>query len=197
MTTKRVVLADDHPFVRIGIRNMLQKTPDIVVVGEASDGIQALQLTEDLEPDVLLLDVEMPGMKGMEVAQKLRSSGSYVPILALSAHEDRGFILGMLSNGAAGYLTKEEVPETIVNAIRGVAQGERGWVSQRVAARIAIWLEYHGDGHLELSTRQIKLLRMLMEGKTSVEIASSMESSPEQIERELQEAVQMVRSGLE
>jgi DNA-binding NarL/FixJ family response regulator len=132
----RVILADDHPFLRTGLRKILDKTSDIVVVGEASDGAQALQLVEALTPDVLVLDVEMPHMNGIQVARELSSRESDVRILVLSAHDDRAHILGMLDAGVAGYLTKDEASEALVKAVRGVAEGEDGWLSQRVAKKI-------------------------------------------------------------
>jgi DNA-binding NarL/FixJ family response regulator len=142
METIRVVLADDHPLMRKGICSMLQKTEDIEVVGQAKDGYEALTLVHDLDPDVLLLDMEMPGLQGMEVAKELKAAGSGVPILALSAYEDKHYILGILASGAAGYLTKEELPQTIIRAIRGVAQGENGWVSDKVAEYLHTWQEH-------------------------------------------------------
>jgi two-component system, NarL family, response regulator DegU len=142
METIRVVLADDHPLMRKGICSMLQKTEDIEVVGQAKDGYEALSLVHDLDPDVLLLDMEMPGLQGMEVAKELKAAGSGVPILALSAYEDKHYILGILATGAAGYLTKEELPQTIVRAIRGVAKGEYGWVSGKVAEYLQNWQEH-------------------------------------------------------
>lgn len=137
----RVVFADDHPLMRRGIRKMLQETPDIVVIAEATNGYEALELANMLDPDVLLLDMEMPGMNGIEVAQELEASGSTIPVLVFSAHEDKHYILGVLATGAAGYLTKEEVPETILKAIRGVACGEQGWVSARIATLISNWAQ--------------------------------------------------------
>jgi DNA-binding NarL/FixJ family response regulator len=139
MTFTRVVLADDHPALRLGIRVILERAPDISVVGEASDGVQTLHLVEDLAPDVLLLDMEMPGLTGVEVAQRLKAAGSPVRILALSSYDDKPYILGLLANGALGYLLKEEAPEKIVAAVRGVARGERHWVSQPVAAQMSTW----------------------------------------------------------
>lgn len=133
----RVLLADDHPRVRKGMRNILQRIPDIEVVGEAGDGLQAVKMVEKLSPDILLLDMEMPVMDGTEVAARLREMDSPVHILVLSAHDDQQYIQCMLDAGASGYLIKEEVPEFLIDAIKGVARGEQGWVSQRVAEKLA------------------------------------------------------------
>jgi DNA-binding NarL/FixJ family response regulator len=132
MTSIRVALADDHQVVRIGVRSMLEKAPDIVVVGEANDGAGALRLVAELSPDILLLDVEMPGMTGVEVARRLQASGSPVRVLALSAYDDESYIAALLASGAAGYLTKDDAMEMLVDAVRGVARGEQGWLSARV-----------------------------------------------------------------
>jgi len=134
----RVVVADDHEKIRAGIRALLNNTDDIMVIGEARDGLEALRLVEELRPDILLLDMEMPVMKGNEVATALKEKGSPVRILALSAYDDQQYILSILENGASGYLTKEDVPETLINALRGVAQGQKGWINQRLADKFAI-----------------------------------------------------------
>ena len=118
----RVVLAEDHPKVRAGIRTLLEKASDIEIVGEAGDGEEALRLIDEYSPDVLLLDVEMPLMNGIEVARRLKEEGSPVRILVLSAYHDRQYVHRMMESGAAGYLTKEEAPEKIVRAVRGIAQ---------------------------------------------------------------------------
>ncbi len=123
MKTTRVVLADDHPVVRASIRRLLEKAGDIEVVGEAGNGLETLRLVEELAPDVLLLDVEMPGMRGFEVAQQLHAAGAPVRILALSAYDDKQYILAMLASGATGYLTKGEAPQTIVHAVHEAAEG--------------------------------------------------------------------------
>jgi DNA-binding NarL/FixJ family response regulator len=123
MKITRVVLADDHPIVRASIRRLLEKAGDIEVVGEAGDGIETIRLVEELSPDVLLLDVEMPGIKGFEVARRLRAAGATVRILALSAYDDKQYILAMLASGAAGYLTKEEAPQTIIHAVHEAVEG--------------------------------------------------------------------------
>jgi DNA-binding NarL/FixJ family response regulator len=185
LETTSVVLADDHPMVRAGIRNLLNKAPDILVVGEASDSAEALRLAKDLTPDVLLLDMEMPVLKGIEVARMLRAVDSPVRILALSAYNDKQYILGMLATGAAGYLTKEEVPETIIEAVRGVARGEDGWISQSIAARIGDWNERENLKNVELTAREREVLYLVTEGKTNQEIASHLGISKKTVEKHL------------
>jgi len=133
----RVILADDHPVMRMGIRNLLSRSKDIQVIAEAGNGVEALRLVDELKPDVLLLDMEMPVMDGVEVARRLRSSKSAVKILVLSAYNDRQYILSVLEQGAAGYLTKDEAPDTIVEAVRSVARDEKAWISRKASARIA------------------------------------------------------------
>jgi DNA-binding NarL/FixJ family response regulator len=147
-------------------------------------------------PDVLLLDMEMPGMNGIEVAQALKAQKSATRILVLSAHEDKQFILGMLSTGAAGYLTKEEVPEAVVKAVRGVARGERGWVSRKVAARIGIWMNSERPGQIEMEPRDIELLRMVLAGKEEDEIGAALGLNRRSVEKQLAALVQSVRESL-
>ncbi len=135
-TTTRVVLAEDNEIVRKGIRKLLIRAQDIEVVAEAKDGLEALRHVDELLPDILLLDVEMPLLNGIQVARKLKNLGSPTRILVLSAYDDQEYIQEMLANGASGYLIKDEAPERIIEAVRGVAQGEMGWVSPQVKAKL-------------------------------------------------------------
>jgi DNA-binding NarL/FixJ family response regulator len=131
----RIVLAEDNEVVRKGIKRLLSNAADIEVVGEAGDGIETLQLVDQLLPDILMLDVEMPQLNGIEVARLLGSRKHKPRILVLSAYDDPGYIREMLGIGAAGYLIKDEAPERILEAVRGVANGQVGWVSPQVKAR--------------------------------------------------------------
>jgi len=132
----KVVVAEDNTIIRLGIRKLLNKSQEIEVTGEATNGMEALQLVREVEPDILLLDVEMPGLNGIEVARTLKKSISSTRILVLSAYDDQEYIREMLLNGASGYLLKDEAPERIIEAVKGVAQGETGWVSPQVEARL-------------------------------------------------------------
>lgn len=183
MSPIRVLLADDHPVVRAGIRNLLERVVDIEVVGEASTGQEVLTLVEQVRPDVLLLDMELPDIKGTEVAQRLQASGSPVRILALSAYDDGVYIRELLELGAAGYLIKEEAPETIVDAVRGVAYGEQGWVSRRIAAQMVSWVRGDEREGLKLTAREMEVLRHVVMGKTNQNIAAALGISEKTIEK--------------
>jgi DNA-binding NarL/FixJ family response regulator len=141
MKNIRVVLADDHAGVRAYIRQILLREGGIEIVGEASNGVEAIYLVNHFSPDVLLLDMEMPVLGGVEVVRELCKVESPVQILALSAYDDKHYILEVLAYGASGYLTKDEAPQYIVEAVCRVAEGEQGWFSQRVAEQLATWIQ--------------------------------------------------------
>jgi two-component system response regulator DegU len=186
MSPTSVIIVDDHPVVRAGIRNLLEKAPDIIVSGEASNGTEALSMLKELSPDVLLLDMEMPGMNGNEVAQAVKKEGLPVRILALSAHDDKQYIQELLASGAAGYLVKEEVPEAIVEAVRGVARGEKGWVSRKVAAQISNWMGNERQERSGLTAREVEVLQSVVAGKTNQEIGLALGISEKTVEKHLE-----------
>ena len=179
----RVVIADDHTSVRRGISQILKKVPNIQIVGEAADGIEALDLVESVSPDVLILDVEMPRLNGRQVAQRISEDELPVKVLVLSAYDDNQYILGMLENGVAGYLTKDEVPEQLVKAVHGVARGEEGWVSKRVADRIGSWQNVSSYARVTLTNQELKVLGYIAEKKTDDDIARSLQLSSEDVAR--------------
>lgn len=135
MNPIRIVLADDHPAFIAGIRVEIEKEDDMTVVGEANNGVDALRLVREEEPDILLLDMEMPGLSGLEVARQLHADGTAALILPLSGFRDPEYVYGVLENGAAGYMTKDESLRDIVEAVRKVVQGGVH-ISSRVAVEI-------------------------------------------------------------
>lgn len=185
MTKIHVLLADDHPVVRNGIRNLLEMSPDIKVVGEAEDGRQTLRMVEELRPDVLLLDMEMPDMNGVEVARQLQAQKAPVRVLALSAYDDPQYIRSLLSSGAAGYLTKDEAPEAIIEAIQGVWRGQDGWLSRRVAARMTVWTRDEPDD-MGLTQRELQVLKAVAAGKTNQEVGVDLGISDKTVEKHLE-----------
>jgi DNA-binding NarL/FixJ family response regulator len=181
----QVLLVDDHPVVRNGVRGLLEKAVDIKIVGEASNGADALRLTGEVHPDILLLDMELPDMQGTQVAQQVQRQFPNVKILALSAHDDTFYIKGLLELGAAGYLMKDEAPEAIVEAVRGVAHGDKGWISRQIAAQMTSWVQNGSQDGAKLTTREREVLRLVVDGKTNQFIAVELSISEKTVEKYL------------
>ncbi len=181
----RVLIVDDHPVVRTGIRNMLEPAMGISVVGEASTGSEALQMIESLQPNVVLLDMKLPDMSGIDVIKQIYEAKSSSRVLGLSSYDDREFISQLLNYGASGYLLKEEVPAYIIEAVRGVAHGQAGWVSRKVAALLSqILLKDKEDG-TALTTRELEVLRLVVDGKTNDQIGVTLGISVKTVENHL------------
>ena len=173
----RVLLADDHRVVREGVRDRLASEPGIEVVGEAADGAEALRLAEALGPDVLVLDVEMPELSGVEVARAVRERGLGVRILVLSGYDDAEYVGALLDAGAAGYLTKDESLKSIAEAVRGVAAGEDGWLSRRIAAAVVGLRRAApeaGGAPGGLTPRETDVLRLVATGRTNAQAAAEL-----------------------
>jgi DNA-binding NarL/FixJ family response regulator len=185
MSPIRVLLVDDHPVVRSGIRGLLEKAIDIELIGEASTGEEGLQMLKETNPDVLMLDMELPDMQGSQVAQRAQQFYPKVKILVLSAHDDSIYVRELLELGAAGYLMKEEAPDAIVDAVRGVAHGEHGWVSRRIAAQMASWVQGGDAGKLKLTVREHQVLSLVVQGKTNQAIAVELSISEKTVEKYL------------
>ena len=174
MSKIRVLLIDDHPVVRAGIRMLLEQDSAIEVVGEADNGDRAIELVESLKADVLLLDMEMPGKNGVQVAQELKKAKANVQILGLSAYDDEEYISSLLSSGAAGYLTKEEALDKIVDAVHGVARGEKGWFSRRAMMQMSAKVQKQKEYVYSLTSREEEVLRSLSRGFTNKQIAAEL-----------------------
>ncbi len=180
-----VLLVDDHPLVRMGLRSLIEKSAGIEVVGEAGNGQEALQLARELNPDVMLLDLSMPGMNGVEVTQAANEEGLKVRILILSGHYDPYSIQELFSQGIYGYLLKDEAQDQIAEAIQGVARGERGWVSRQVASEMSLGLRVKGQLSSPLTDREKQVLRQIITGKTNQEIAFQLQISEKTVEKHL------------
>ena len=180
----RLVLADDHPAFLDGLAGFLGRQPGIEVLDTAADGRAALGLTRRLEPDVLVLDLEMPEMTGVEVARELE--GFPTQVLILSAYQDEDYIFGVLERGAAGYLTKQEPLQAILDAVRGVAGGETGWLSGRIADLVRRGrLRRRSETHLldVLSPREREVVLEMAQGHTNAEIGDRLFISPSTVKR--------------
>lgn len=171
----RVALADDHPTFLSGLVAYLRDQPDIEVVATAANGRAALEAARRETPDVLVLDLEMPEMTGMEVAAALEDED--VNVLILSAYQDEDYIFGVLERGASGYLTKEEPLGEILRAIRGVMGGETGWLSGRIAELVlrGRWNRSPEPGLLDpLSAREKEVAMLMARGRSNPEIADEL-----------------------
>ena len=181
--TIRVVIADDHPIIRSGVRGELDRSGGFEVAGEALDGDEALRLAQKVKPDVLMLDVNMPGMKAINVLRTLKGGGVTPRVLVLTAYSDPGTVIGLLKAGADGYLLKDEDPSVIPEAVRAVSKGET-WFSPSLPAEVvAIVRENRGVAVGDaLTDREQQVLQFLVEGCTNKEVAQELQTSERTVE---------------
>jgi len=166
----RVVLADDHPALRLGLRILLDREPDITVVSEADDGPTALEMSQTFTPDVLVLDCQLPGMDGAAVTSELVRQGIPTHVVALSAYDDDRYIAGMAHAGASGYLLKNEAPSRIVSAVRSVVAGTPLWTPDQLA-RAERWEAEIVRVRDSLTDREREVLGLVTGGLSNKEIA--------------------------
>jgi DNA-binding NarL/FixJ family response regulator len=166
-----VILADDHAVVREGYRRLLERTPDIEVIAEASSGEEAYRLFCDESPDVVVLDINLPGMSGIEATRRIVARAPDARVLVFSMHEDALFGSRALQAGARGYVTKASAPEVLVEAVRTIAEG-RVFISHDMAQHLALQSVPGQELPLDvLSPREFEVFRLLAEGKPVSEIA--------------------------
>jgi DNA-binding NarL/FixJ family response regulator len=172
----RVLIADDHGIVREGLRSLIAEQRDMSVVGEAEDGRAAVELARELSPDVVIMDVSMPGLNGIEATRQIGRAAPAPKVIALSMHNDKRFVAEMLAAGASGYLLKDCAFDELVRAIRAVVSGQT-YLSPGVAG--AVVQDYLGgerpteeDVYDRLSEREKQVLKLIADGSTNKEIAS-------------------------
>ena len=171
MARIRILLADDHGVVRQGFKMILDAEPDMEIVGEAGNGREAIELADQLKPDVVVMDVAMPELNGIEATRRIAGSAPHVRVLALSMHKDSVYVREVLRAGARGYLLKDSGPSDLVSAVRAVARGE-GYLSPAVSDAVLDDYRKHVTNPIDLlSSREREVLQMLAEGKTNKEIA--------------------------
>jgi DNA-binding NarL/FixJ family response regulator len=169
----RILIADDHPVVRQGIRQIVGATHDIVVAEDVTDGRQVLDATRATSPDLILLDLSMPGLEGLDVLKLLKREQPRTPVLVLTMHSEGQFAVRALKAGAAGYLTKDSAPDELVDAIRKVVAGGR-YVSTWLAEKLVDHLgpDSERPRHERLSDREYQVLRMIAAGKSTRDIST-------------------------
>lgn len=184
-TIIRVVLADDHVFVRDGIKSLLENEVNIEVVGEATDGVEALKKIEELNPDLLILDIRMPNLTGIEVVEKLRNYNKTLKIVMLSMHESEEYVLKSIKAGADGYLLKGSSKEEFLKAIHTIAQGGKyfsGDISSILIGQLSnpntiIEPKKNLEEEQLITKREKEILSLLLAGKGNKEIAEALEIS--------------------
>jgi DNA-binding NarL/FixJ family response regulator len=174
----RIVIADDHTIVREGLKQLLATDPGIEVVGEARDGLEAMQLVRNVPFDVLLIDISMPGRSGLEVIRQIKAEKPKLRILVLSMHEEHQYAIRAIRAGASGYLTKDSASTQLVTALRKVAAGG-AYITAEVAEQLALGAMPHADQapHHALSDREFQVLRMLAAGHTVSDVAAKVNLS--------------------
>jgi DNA-binding NarL/FixJ family response regulator len=178
----RILLADDHEVVRDGVRALLEKQADMAVVGEAADGRQAAQLADDLDPDVIVMDVGMPNLNGIDATRRILSAHPQIGVVMLSMHQDESYVLRSLKAGAKGYLLKESLRSDILEAIRAVSQG-RSFLTRKISRMMQEdyiqEMEQRGleDSYELLTGREREVLQLAAEGKPNKEIAGALNIS--------------------
>jgi two-component system, NarL family, response regulator NreC len=178
----RIVLADDHVVMRNGLKLLLERQPNFAVAGEAANGREAVEICEKLKPDVLVLDIAMPNLNGIEAARQISAKLPHTAIVVLSMHSDESYVLRALKAGARAYLLKDSAEADLINAIRAVSEGKAFFspaISKMLVDDYMRRLEQRGveDSYELLTTREREILQLLAEGKSNKEVAAMLNLS--------------------
>lgn len=179
-----ILVADDHPLVREGLKNVVDKsTIDIEVIGEASNANELLKKLQNTKPDIVILDIAMPGKSGLDVLKEIKEFYPKLPVLMLSMHPEERFAVRSLKAGASGYLTKSSISDQLVNAIRKIVTQKKKYISPSVAEHLANRVDLNSDKplHESLSDREYQIFCMIASGKNVKTIADELSLSSQTI----------------
>ena len=180
----RILIADDHAILREGLRALLSYYDDIEVIGEAEDGAQAISQVNELAPDLVLMDIAMPGMNGLDATRAIHQHHPQIRILILTQHEDRQYVLPLLQAGASGFVSKRALGNDLINAIRGVARGET-FLYPSAATAVVDEIRQQGmlgEATQSITPREMEILQHIVSGKTNAEIAAALSLSIKTVE---------------
>jgi two-component system response regulator NreC len=177
-----ILLADDHTVIRSGLRMVLEKQSDFQVVGEAGDGRQAVKMADELKPDVVVMDIAMPNLNGIDAAKQIVNQNARVAVVILSMHSDESYVMRALKSGAKAYLLKDSAEADLIRAVRAVVEGKSFFspaVSRMLLEDYVRQLQQRGaeDSYELLSPREREILQLIAEGKTNKEIAAMLNLS--------------------
>ena len=182
----KILLADDHKIMRAGLRSILEKQPDMEILGEAQNGLVALQLAKKLRPDLIIMDISMPDLNGIEATSRILAELSGLRVLALSMHSDRGFLIKMLKAGASGYLLKDCASEELIDAVHVIMKNRLyispAMVDDMVRGYVQMASREDLSAFSVLTTRERDVLQRLAEGKSVKEIAHALNISVKTVE---------------
>jgi DNA-binding NarL/FixJ family response regulator len=179
----RILVADDHGIVRSGIKLLLERQPDLQVVAEAADGVEAVELALASRPDLCILDVGMPRMTGLQAAREIRSFLSGTRVLMLSMHDDEHYLFEALKAGAAGYVLKREADQDLVGAVRAVGRGEAFLTNAAERSIIRDWMSGSSPGPaIPLTPREEEVVKLIAEAHTNAQIAQVLHLAEKTVE---------------
>ncbi len=179
----RILIADDHGIVRGGLKLLIERQPDMQVVAEAEDGVEALEMALKLRPDLAVLDVSMPRLTGLQAARQIKAHLPDCQVLMLSMHDDDRYVFDALKAGASGYVLKREVDQSLLDAIRAVHRGEAFLTNAVERSLIRVWMSDSATGPEEpLSPREQEVLKLIAEAFTNKEIAETLHLAEKTVE---------------